>query len=177
MKLTPYIGIAAACTGLSLKAHADSVTLIWDRAASHGSNITYEIRYGTTSGIYEKALPAGQNTTLRIDNLIPGTTYYFAAFAVNTESFLYSDPSNEVPYTVPVTLPVMSIQYDTISTARVSARAFPGMNIAIESSTTPDGPWTEITRGVVPSNGELSIVDVYTGSNQKFYRGKILLSQ
>lgn len=177
MDITPYIGIAAACTGLTLKAHGDSVTLAWDRAGTHGPNISYEIQYGLTSGIYEKSVPAGTATTITIDNLIPGTRYYFAAFAINTDTFLYSDPSNELSYTVPVTLPIMDIQHDTISTTRVTARAFPGMNIAISSALTPDGPWTEISRGVVSQNGEFSIVDVYTGASQKFYRGSVLLSQ
>jgi hypothetical protein len=75
------------------------VNLQWDPNSE--TNIAgYRIHYGTASGNYIHHQDVGKQSTCTVTELIPGTTYYFAATAYNT-SGLESDYSNEVMYTVP----------------------------------------------------------------------------
>jgi hypothetical protein len=75
------------------------VTLEWD-PNSETDIAGYRIHYGTASGSYIHLKDAGKQTACTVTELVPGTTYYFAATAYNT-SGLESDYSNEVLYTVP----------------------------------------------------------------------------
>ena len=70
-----------------------SVTLAWD--PSPGTNViaNYNVYYGVASATYTNVVAAGTNTTVSISNLVAGTTYYFAATAVDT-SGLESDYSS-----------------------------------------------------------------------------------
>jgi hypothetical protein len=74
---------------------AGTVTLAWD--PSPGTNVIahYNLYCGVASGTYTTVVTAGTNTTASVSNLVLGTTYYFAATAVDT-SGLESDYSTEV---------------------------------------------------------------------------------
>jgi hypothetical protein len=77
-----------------------TVTLAWDK--SPGTNIaSYWIWYGAGSRQYTNKLTAGTNLTVAVKRLAWGTTYYFAATAVDTVG-LESDWSTEVSYTTPM---------------------------------------------------------------------------
>jgi hypothetical protein len=91
---TLVCGFFLALTPLASSA-AGSVTLAWD--ASPGTNViaNYKIYYGAASATYTNVVAAGTNLTVSISNLVTGTTYYFAATAVDT-SGLESDYSTEV---------------------------------------------------------------------------------
>jgi hypothetical protein len=82
---------------------AGTVTLAWD--PSPGTNIiaNYNLYYGAASGTYTSSVSAGTATTVSISNLVEGTTYYFAATAVDTAG-LESDYSTEVSALIPVKL-------------------------------------------------------------------------
>ena len=87
-------GIFFALTPLHSLA-AGTVTLAWD--PSPGTNViaNYKIYYGAASTTYTNVVAAGTNLTVSIPNLVVGTTYYFAATAVDTFG-LESDYSTEV---------------------------------------------------------------------------------
>ena len=79
----------------------ESATLAWDRVNSHTNLVAYVLKYGATSGSYTGSVSVATNvTSATVNNLSPGRTYYFVATARNV-SGLESDPSNEIPYTVP----------------------------------------------------------------------------
>ena len=78
---------------------ASSVTLAWD-ASTDSSVVSYNVYYGTASGSYSASISAGSATTATVSNLLDGTTYYFAATAVNS-SGVESPDSNEISYTTP----------------------------------------------------------------------------
>jgi len=80
---------------------ADSVTLAWDRAASHTNLNAFLLKYGQQSGNWTNVTTVPTNlTTVTISNLRKGQNYRFIVTARNVAN-LESDPSNELSYTVP----------------------------------------------------------------------------
>jgi hypothetical protein len=96
------LGIFTALTPLASFA-TGTVTLAWD--ASAGTNIiaNYNLYYGAASATYTNVVAAGTNLTVSVTNLVEGTTYYFAATAVDTAG-LESDYSTEVSVLIAVKL-------------------------------------------------------------------------
>jgi hypothetical protein len=84
--LLALMPLAALATG--------TVTLAWDPSPGTNAISKYNIYYGVASGTYTNTVSAGTNTTLTVSNLLEGTTYYFAATAVDTNG-LESDYSAE----------------------------------------------------------------------------------
>jgi len=84
-----------------VSAIADSVTLAWDRAASHTNLNAFLLKYGQQSGNWTNVTTVPTNlTTVTISNLRKGQNYRFIVTARNVAN-LESDPSNELSYTVP----------------------------------------------------------------------------
>lgn len=82
-------------------AGAQSVSLAWDRAASHTNLSAFILKWGVTSGSYTGQVSVATNlTTTTVNNLVPGVRYFFAVTARNVAG-LESDPSNEISYTIP----------------------------------------------------------------------------
>ena len=77
-----------------------TVTLAWDPGPGTNTIAKYNIYFGSASHTYTNTTSAGTATTLTLSNLVDGTTYYFAATAVDT-SDLESDYSTEVSTIIP----------------------------------------------------------------------------
>ena len=77
---------------------AVSLTLAWDRN-SETDIAGYRLYYSTTSHSYQRYVETSA-TQATVSNLVEGTTYYFAATAINLAG-LESGFSSEVSYTVP----------------------------------------------------------------------------
>ncbi len=86
-------------TFISLSSPAADVTLAWN-ANPDPAAAGYFVYYGASSRSYTNAVDAGNNLSVTISNLLPGTTYYFAATTYSMAG-LESDYSSEVFYTVP----------------------------------------------------------------------------
>ncbi len=75
----------------------ETVTVSWDQNSEEDLS-GYKIYYGTSSGSYNEALDVGNKTSFIINNLVIGTTYFFAVtaydFSGNESNF-----SNEVNFT------------------------------------------------------------------------------
>ena len=92
--------------------YAANVSLGWDDPNPPEANVEgYKIYIGTNSGIYTEPLDVGLSTTVTVDNLNEGITYYFAATCYNhyyNESNEYvfgeSGYSNEVSYLIPINI-------------------------------------------------------------------------
>ena len=82
---------------------AGTVTLIWD--PSSGTNViaNYKVYYGSASRAYTNVISVGTATTLSVSNLVAGTTYYFAATAVDAYG-LESDYSTEASTVIPISI-------------------------------------------------------------------------
>ena len=76
-----------------------SVALAWNPSIS--TNVAgYKIYYGVASGVYNNTIPVGNSTNVTVTGLVEGTTYYFAATAVDALG-VESQFSNETSYSVP----------------------------------------------------------------------------
>ena len=91
-------------------AAAIPITLAWDRN-SEPDVVRYVVSYGTAPGVYSVSRDAGNNTTVDIDGLTRGRTYYFVVRAVNSDGAM-SDPSQELTYAVPMYPPQEPIFYN-----------------------------------------------------------------
>jgi hypothetical protein len=104
-----FIGDKARMFRLSVSnAPPQSATLAWD--PSPGTNViaNYNVYYGVASATYTNVAAASTNTTVSISNLVAGTTYYFAATAVDT-SGLESDYSTELSALITVRLKIQRL--------------------------------------------------------------------
>lgn len=88
--------MAAGAAGLAWGATAP-VTLAWD-ANTESDLAGYRVYVGQESGKRTTSLEAGKTTTITLENLTAGTTYYVAITAYNT-SGLESLPSEEISFT------------------------------------------------------------------------------
>ncbi len=75
------------------------IILAWN--ANTETNIgSYQLRYGTASGVYTEEINTGTRTRTPVTGLQAGKTYYFAVCAYSTGG-LRSDLSREIVYTAP----------------------------------------------------------------------------
>ena len=90
--------VAAIWTVRGAGTSPSTVKLAWDPSSSTNSGpITYNIYWGVATRTYTNSGSAGTNLTFTVTNLARGSTYYFAATAVDTNS-LESDYSNEASW-------------------------------------------------------------------------------
>ena len=76
-----------------------SVALAWNPSIS--TNVVgYKIYYGVACGVYQNTVSVGNSTNVTVTGLAEGTTYYFAATAVDALG-VESPFSNETSYSVP----------------------------------------------------------------------------
>ena len=111
---------------------AQNITLKWD--PNPAPNLAgYRLYYGTSSGVYTHEINVGNMTATLVSNLKEGRTYFFAVTAYNTAA--ESLPSNEVSYTVPVSVTASK------AASAVKTRATPAPALAAAPAvTTPPTP-------------------------------------
>lgn len=96
---------AALClAAMILPAAAASVKLAWD-PNPEPDIVNYRLSYGTSSRSYTQNVDAGTATSVSLDGLEEGKTYYFAVQATNAKG-LQSDYSTEVSHHVEIPAPV-----------------------------------------------------------------------
>jgi hypothetical protein len=99
--------------------------------------VGYNIYYGVASRTYTNMVTAGNATTVSINGLIEGVTYYFAATTYNAVG-IESDYSTEISYTIPVPIPnqAPTISGLTNVTIAISTRT-PALPFTIGDAETP----------------------------------------
>lgn len=74
-----------------------SLTLTWDKAPSHGTNISYVLKWGPQMGATNFTLSVGTNLTAVVTN--PTTGFLYFHVVARTPEGLESEPSNVVSLT------------------------------------------------------------------------------
>jgi hypothetical protein len=74
-----------------------SLSLAWDRAPSHGLEITYALRWGTNMGGTTWSTNVGTKTSITVTNPTSGTLYF--SVVARSADGLESNPSNTVTVT------------------------------------------------------------------------------
>ena len=153
-----------------LPIHADeSVTLAWYPSTSPDV-ADYKIYYGTASQDYSEVVDAGNNTSVTIDGLVPGTTYYFAATTVDSGGN-ESGFSNEASYTVPVTPAALTLLASAGGQFSFTVSGDAGQLYVVQASTNLID-WVSIQTNIAPF---LFTDTNAAGFSQRYYRAFYLL--
>lgn len=86
--------IVAMGTALAVVPPLTSLTLAWDKAPSHGTNISYVLKWGPQIGATNFTLSVGTNLTAVVTN--PTTGFLYFHVVARTPEGLESEPSNTV---------------------------------------------------------------------------------
>ncbi len=98
-RVTGFLSFLAATIFTAMNTFAGSVSLAWDPSPD-ASVVGYKVYYGGATGTYTNSAAVGNVTNATFTGLVNGTTYYFAASAIDGSGF-ESDFSNETVSTVP----------------------------------------------------------------------------
>ena len=95
-----------------------SLTLAWDKAPSHGTNISYVLKWGPQLGATNFTLSVGTNLTAVVTN--PTTGFLYFHVVARTPEGLESEPSNVVVATNYPAKPLqLRITTNTTSSIRI----------------------------------------------------------
>jgi hypothetical protein len=154
-----------------------SVNLEWD-ANTEPDIAGYRLHYGTTSRQYSRTQDVGKNTAASVENLVPGTRYFFAVTAYN-ESAMESLPSAEVSFdaTAPVSTqpPALIGNFDfrTDGSVMLQISDFRSDLTALEADVEASSDlknWTVIARLTAPFF-DVNVIDAEAaGAPQRYYR-------
>lgn len=109
---------AALGTVLAVVPPLTSLTLAWDKAPSHGTNISYVLKWGGLMFPEQYSLSVGTNLTAVVTNPTTGTLYFHVV--ARTPEGLESDPSNVVSLTNYPAKPVnLMIATNTTTSLRI----------------------------------------------------------
>lgn len=105
----------------------ESVKLAWDRHLSHGTNISFVLKWGAASNSYPNSIDLGTNTTTVFTNLTAGYLYFVVV--ARTPDGLESDPSNVVALTNYPAQPIrLRMVTNTLQTVRLEGTRNGGMD-------------------------------------------------
>ena len=114
--LTRFLGAALIVAAFAASAQAQtSVTLAWDPDPS-GAIAGYHLHERIDGQAYTNVIDVGNATSATVSNLIAGVTYFFAVSAYDV-NHVESDPSDEIPYTVPLptnNIPPIALQIQSV---------------------------------------------------------------
>jgi len=152
---------------------SQSVVLGW-QPSSDPDVAGYRIYYGTSSHNYSETVSVGKLTSVTINGLAEGVTYYFAATTFNDQN-QESGFSNEASYQVPAviitnTAPTMQLQKEPTGQFTVTVSGSAGQKLAIEA-TQDFNVWMVIGITTADANGVASFTDINAMNfPRRFYR-------
>ena len=106
-KLLIACAVTLAMLGFGRHVEAASLTLAWDHSTS-SNTAGYVVSYGTQSGKYTANVKAGYVTSVAINGLTEGTTYYFSVQSYDSAGTVGS-AAPEISGKVACPVPVLSI--------------------------------------------------------------------
>jgi len=140
--------LTLAILGFAPHVDAASLTLAWDHSKS--SNATgYLVSYGTQSGKYTTTVKAGYVTSVTINGLTEGTTYYFSVQSYDSAGTLGS-PSSEISGKVAGPVPALSISCPSPVLTSPDGKA-----ISVTLTPTVSGGVAPVSTSCSPASGSL----------------------
>ena len=142
------------------------VTLAWNPSPT--TNVAgYRVYYGTASRVYTNSVDFVTGTNATLTGLAAGTTYYFAATAVDANGE-ESPFSNETSYTTGV--PAVGVRGASAGRLVLSVSGLIGQTYAIEASQDL-AAWTVIGTVTLNAGGSLDFTDTNAANfSRRFYR-------
>ena len=138
--------VTLAMLGFGRHVEAASLTLAWDHSTSSNA-AGYQISYGTQSGKYTANVKAGYVTSVTINGLTEGTTYYFVVQSYDGAGALGS-PSAEISGKVPAAVPALSI-----SCPSPVLTSPDGNSISVTLTPTVSGGVAPVSTSCAPASG------------------------
>ena len=138
--------VTLAMLGFGRHVEAASLTLAWDHSTSSNA-AGYQISYGTQSGKYTANVKAGYVTSVTINGLTEGTTYYFSVQSYDSAGALGS-PSAEISGKVPAAVPALSI-----SCPSPVLTSPDGNSISVTLTPTVSGGVAPVSTSCAPASG------------------------
>ena len=143
---------------------SQSVKLVWSPSSSPDI-VGYNIYYGDASGDYTNQISVGNTTNLTVSGLSTGTTYYFAARALNS-SGIESGYSIQASYSVPSLAAIIGKPVLSSNGISVPVTGVPGSMYIVQASTNLQN-WISLETNISP----LLFTDTNSGRYRKrFYR-------
>ncbi len=100
-----WMGVFAVTSALLLSSvisgYSAQATLSWD-AVNDAGVAGYKLHYGKVPGVYTNSVDTGKTTSVTVNDLAEGETYYFASTAYDSKGNQSGD-SNEVSKSIPAT--------------------------------------------------------------------------
>jgi len=140
--------LTLAILGFAPHVDAASLTLAWDHSTSSNA-AGYLISYGTQSGKYTTTVKAGYVTSVAINGLTEGTTYFISVQSYDSTGTLGS-PSQEISGKVPAPVPVLSISCPSPVLTSPDGKA-----ISVTLTPTVSGGVAPISTSCSPASGSL----------------------
>ena len=138
---------------------SQSVELVWT-ASSSPDIVGYNIYYGQVSGGYTNEISVGSQTNLTLSGLSGGTTYYFAARALNS-SGAESGFSIQTSYLVPVAGAVVGRPIRSSNGVSITVSGQAGSTYVVQGSTDLVN-WVSLDTNISPL--------LYTDTNASRYK-------
>jgi hypothetical protein len=165
-----WIGFLSLVEAGSVSAALPSITLAWN--PSPANNIAgYRLYLGLSSGNYATTLDVGATTNATLSNLTPGTKYFFAVTAYDTNR-LESPFSGEINYTVPLlsNLAKLKISPGPRGQVQITGTAPVGYTYSVQSSRDLKN-WSIVGTVLADASGSLLFLDTLSpGVKANFYR-------
>jgi hypothetical protein len=164
--------IAALCSFFAVRALAalPSVNLAWDPSPANDIG-GYRLYLGLASQNYATMLDVGTTTNATLSNLTPGTTYFFAVTAYDT-NHLESPFSGEISYRVPVVSNQATLKLSRApgGQMQISGTGPVGHTYSLLWSTDLKN-WTSVATVTTGTNGFFSFLDTFRpGVGGNYYR-------
>ena len=145
-----------------------NVTLSW-MPSSSTNVVGYIIYYGTVSQTYDNSVAVGDTNVVTISGLVEGTTYYFAASAIDSAGE-ESPFSNEAVYEVPSFAATLALLPESADGFSFSVSGFSGYEYVVQSSTDLIN-WVSVQTNTAP----FTFTDTNAASMQQcFYQAYLL---
>jgi len=169
------LGMLLALADASLAGGQSSVTLAWD-PSPNPVVVGYKLYQGVASRTYTITNDVGNATRATTGLLLPGSTYYFAVTAYDT-NHLESPFSGEISYAVPGVLTNVAHMQLALNSSRqaVLAGTAPVSNSYIVLATKDFKTWTTNGTITVGAGGGFQFIDpAPTSHGMSFYRLRLV---